>query len=269
MKNEITGCSTASFYPMQIEEALDILVGMDCKNVELFINASAEMTPGFIKELRRRTDDAGVTVTSVHPYTSAMEGMLLFSEYDRRTQEGFELYSRYMETAAMLGAAYVVIHGLYRMRKSLRSAHGISDETYYERMGKLFEMGRQLGAVPAQENVFNHRSSDPAFIAGMRKCLGNSCAFVLDLKQCRLSKVVLEEMMDAMGPRLSHVHLSDSDDQQPCILPGRGTLDLNWLRGALQSRGYEGKIVTEVYRDAFQDMSELKESLAYTRQYFS
>ena len=40
-----------------------------------------------------------------------MEGMLLFSDYKRRTQDGFEQYKRYFEATKMLGAKYLTFHG--------------------------------------------------------------------------------------------------------------------------------------------------------------
>ena len=56
-------------------------------------------------------DGAGVRVKSFHPYTSALEGLLLFSDYDRRTRDALDQYERYFEGAASLGARYCTFHG--------------------------------------------------------------------------------------------------------------------------------------------------------------
>ena len=131
-------------------------------------------------------------------------------------------------------------------------------------MGELYQLGRGEGAYPAQENVRQHRSADPAFIAGMRKALGDSCAFVLDVKQCRMAGAETEEMVQAMGDRLVHVHLSDWEEGAPCLLPGAGRFDHLAFRRLLESRGFSGTVVTEVYRHSFSQIEELARSLSYT-----
>ena len=165
-----------------------------------------------------------------------------------------------MAAAAYLGGRWVVIHGQ-------PLGHGrLPDQGYWQRFGELYQLGRGEGAYPAQENVRQHRSADPAFIAGMGKALGDSCAFVLDVKQCRMAGAETEEMVQAMGDRLVHVHLSDWEEGAPCLLPGAGRFDHLAFRRLLESRGFSGTVVTEVYRHSFSQIEELARSLSYTKR---
>ena len=105
------GISTACLYPMEIERSLDLLLSMDFKLYEFFLNTWSELTPSFLRLLRNRLESEGAQVKSIHPFTSAIEGMLFFSEYLRRMEDALEFYKTYFEAAGMLGAKILVLHG--------------------------------------------------------------------------------------------------------------------------------------------------------------
>ncbi len=255
-----TGVSTACLYPMETERALDTLLGLGYRRFEVFINCAQELSPAYLRELKNRAEAYGASFVSVHPYTSAIESNLLFGDYPRRTAEAFDFYRRYMAACAFLGGKYVVIHGQ-------PAGHGaLSDQGYWERFGELYRLGDREGAWPAQENVRRHRAADPAFLRGMRRALGEECAFVLDVKQCRLSGFSLEETLRAMGPRLLHVHLSDCAAGEPCLLPGQGDFDLGALKRRLEELGFSGTAVTEVYRRNFREEKELGDALLVVKK---
>ena len=66
------GISTASFYPMLLEDGINIAADLGYRRVEMFLNSESEYDPAFCKERRRQLDDLGIEVISMHPYTSAM-----------------------------------------------------------------------------------------------------------------------------------------------------------------------------------------------------
>ena len=182
-----TGVSTACLYPLEPERSLDLLLQLGYRRFEVFPNCMEELSPAYLRDLKGRADAYGAEFVSLHPFTSAMESSLLFGDYPRRTREAFDFYRRYMAAAAYLGAKYVVIHGQPQ-------GHGkLPDEGYWQRFGELYRIGYEEGAFPAQENVRQHRGAAPAFIAGMRQYLGEDCAFVLDVKQCRMAIVLSGE----------------------------------------------------------------------------
>ena len=84
------GISTACLYPMETEKSLETLLGLGFQSFEVFLNTFSEMEPAFLKEMKKRVDDAGARIVSVHPFTCIFENMLFFTEYERRTQDGIE-----------------------------------------------------------------------------------------------------------------------------------------------------------------------------------
>lgn len=249
-----TGISAASLYPLETEKALILLSKLGYNVFEIFINAFAELEPEYCDMLNRLQKACGFRIHSVHPFTSALESMLLFERYDRRTEEGFALYRKYMEAAKRLGAEIVALHG------QRIGAGKLTDAEYYERYHKLYLMGKELGVTFAQENVRQFRSASPDFIRGMRAHLGDECAFVLDIKQAVLSGVDPHDMLETMGTQLCHVHLSDHSEKGSCLLPGEGNFDFARLRTKLDALQYTGAVITEVYRDVIADDDSLRRS---------
>lgn len=248
-----SGISTACLYPMELEKALPTLLSMDFHLFEIFINTFSEMKPDYIANLKRMIDDTGSSVKSIHPFTSGFESFLLFTDYDRRFQDGLDFYKRYFETANLLGAKILVLHG---QRSDKRSR--VTEELYFDHYGRLFELGKTFGITVAQENVNLFRSEDPEFIVRMRENLKEECAFVLDVKQAVRAGKDPIAMCAAMGENLVHVHINDNDRNSDCLLPGFGTMDFNVLKNQLEGFGFAGDLIIEVYRRSFTDLKELE-----------
>lgn len=246
-----TGISAASLYPMETESALRHMAALGYDLFEIFINAFGEMTKEYCNQLNVLQKELGIEICSIHPFTSALESMLLFERYDRRTEEGFQFYRGYMETAKRLGAKILVLHG------QRIGAGTLTDEEYFERYHRLYTMGQSVGITVAQENVRQFRSSKAEFIRHMREYLHEECAFVLDIKQCKMSGVDPLVMLKTMGNQMVHLHLSDHTEDKSCLLPGEGTYNFKDLRTALDAAGYQGNIITEVYRGAISDDQSL------------
>ncbi|OUP07711.1 endonuclease [Anaeromassilibacillus sp. An200] len=247
-----TGISTACLYPMEIEKSLDLLLSMDFRLFELFINTSSELDPAFVRMLRTRLEETGAQVKSLHPFTSGFEGTLFFSEYLRRVEDGLEFYKRYFEAAGMLGAKLLVLHGQRGYREGK-----ITEEEYLERYLRLYRLGQRFGIAVAQENVNQFRSEDPEFIARMRGQLGEECAFVFDIKQAVRAGKDPFAMCRAMGERLIHVHINDNAPGADCLLPGCGTMAYEKLLDLLRDSSYAGDLIIEVYRKNFGEPHEL------------
>lgn len=260
-QNIVTGISTSCLYPTDTLESLKAMLELGYRRFEVFLNSFEEIEKPFLRELKAVADSYGAEFTSVHPFTGSLEGMLLFSDYPNRTKEGFALYYKYGEAAAYLGGRYVVIHGE-------RGGHRRHTGEYYERFGELTRFMSDSGAIPAHENVREHISAEPEFLRGMRDFLGNECAFVLDVKQCIMSGHSVQEIADAMGDRMVHIHLSDNRGEKTCLLPGCGDFDLAAFKNMLEKKNYSGAVVTEVYRQSFGDTGELAISREFVNGVF-
>lgn len=247
-----TGISTACLYPMELEKSLDLLLSMDFRLFELFINTSSELNPSFVRMLRARLEETGAQVKSLHPFTSGFEGTLFFSEYLRRVEDGLEFYKRYFEAAGMLGARILVLHGQRGYQKG-----ALTENEYLERYLRLYRLGQSFGVVVAQENVNLFRSEDPAFIARMRSQLAEECAFVFDIKQAVRAGKDPFAMCRAMGDRLIHLHINDNAPGADCLLPGSGTMQYEEILRILREFSYQGDLIIEVYRTNFGEPQEL------------
>ena len=80
------GISTACLYPMETKLALQTLLEKGFRHFEIFFNTYREIQPDYVRTLKSLLDEYGASVKSIHPFTSGFEGMLLFSNYETRTQ---------------------------------------------------------------------------------------------------------------------------------------------------------------------------------------
>ena len=110
MKMDI-GVSTACLYPLETEKALYELAKRGVKNVEIFVNSIDELEGQVLVELRRIIGEYGMNVISMHPFSSPMETLFLFGDYPRRTEYLIDIYKRYFEVMAEIGADVFVLHG--------------------------------------------------------------------------------------------------------------------------------------------------------------
>ena len=117
-----------------------------------------------------------------------------------------------------------------------------------------------------QENVDYGRLAQQGAVRELRPLLGDMAAFVLDTKQAKRHGVPVEEMLDAMGSDLRHVHISDYSANHNCIPPGQGNMDYQDFFARLQRIGYAGDIVLELYRDGVATAEDLGEGVRDLQQ---
>lgn len=246
------GVSTACFYPMHTEDALKMVVQNEIDCTELFFNSFSELTPRFVKSLCDILATGKTAVTSIHPFTSGMEPMLFFGDYDRRINDGLEMYKLYCEAAVRLGAKYIVLHGAYVHQK-------ITSEQYVEDFYRLHTLAKSYGVAIAQENVGRCKSGNPELLRLLRREIPD-IAFVLDLKQVHRCEGTIDEFLEAMGSNIVHLHLSDANDAGDCLPIGAGNFDFSGFFERMAKLGYTGDGVLELYRHNYTQESELWDS---------
>ncbi len=254
------GCSTSCFYPIETEKAFGEVVDLGFKKAEIFFNTSSELELPFVNDLKKTADENGVRVLSVHPFSSALENMCIFGEYQRRYDDFIGIYQKHCHAAAVLGADYVVIHGALENRKI-----PLSDELYFERFKNLIELGKAEGVTVCQENVNRFKSQHLGFMKKMREALGDDFNMVFDVKQAIRAGYDPFEFLDAMKNEIVHVHLSDNLlPESDCLPPGRGNFDFRRLFGILDDSGYKGGYVIEIYSRGL----DVKSELALSKTFF-
>lgn len=249
------GASSACFFPLETERALDRVLSLGFKQTEVFFNTSSELEEPFVKELRQNADDHGAKIISVHPFSSALESNCIFAEYERRYNDFIGLYQKHFHAAAMLGAGNVVIHGSVAKQK-----RDLSDEFYFERFAKLVELGKKEGVNVCQENVVRFRSESVDFLKRMRDYLGSDFHMVFDIKQsirCGYDPFFVAE---EFKKEISHIHISDNSPQADCMPPGKGTFDFKRLFSLMADSNYQGGYVIEIYSKGYDVAKELEES---------
>lgn len=258
------GISTACFYPQDTFASFLEVLSAGAPAVEVFMNALSEINRQYLSRFRTEAAAHGAEIVSFHPYTSAFESLLFFSEYVPRQNDGLEMYKRFFDAAAFLGARCFVFHG---ERSTPTFSRGLStDGLLCEVYGRLIETAKSFGLVFTQENVNNFRSHDPAFLRRLRTLLPE-LRFTFDLKQAIRAKVDCGETVRAMGDRLFHIHINDFGERE-CCLPFDGTADLAGLRDSLKEIGYAGDYIIEVYRASFGTNEELSRALLRTEAFF-
>lgn len=259
------GASTACLYPMESEKSLKIMCECGYRHFEFFVNAGYEISHEFLREFKNIADGYGADFVSMHPFTSSFETNMFFGVYERLLAESIDNYRRFFEAAAYLGAKIFVLHG-QKISRQGKFAH--SDEFYCERFNMLRDAAAEFGVTLCQENVFLFRSHSSEFIRNMKNILGDKVHFVFDIKQAIRSGEDPYAMLDAMGDSLYHVHLSDNSKDNTCLLPGCGDFDIPALLNHLKKRGFNGNIITEVYRHSFSGTENLNFSQNFMKKLF-
>ncbi|MBR3968471.1 MAG: sugar phosphate isomerase/epimerase [Clostridia bacterium] len=247
------GISSSCLYPMYTEESFRLIASNGINLSEIFFNANCELEPSFIKQLREIKDQYGVELSSIHPTMSLAESFMLFSNYDRRFNEGMDAYKRYGEIAAELNAKYVIMHG--GKPNGTMDNHG-----YFDRFAKVSEVVSREGATLLQENVVNFRAGSLEALKDMSNYLGDAVNFCLDVKQSIRGGYSPYDVLRALGSKIKHLHLSDNNSRFDCMLPLDGNFDFKKFLCEAADCGYTGDAVIEVYRTAFCEPQELFES---------
>ena len=247
------GVSTASFYPLETEEALKEIAKGGVKNTEIFFNALCELKPAFIDLLKDITDEYGINVKAIHPTLSLAEPFAIFSSYDRRFYESLETFARYSEIAAEFGAKYIILHG---GKPDLK----MTDEEYCERYMALKDVTLKNCVTVLQENVVNYRAGNIEFMRSMRDILGDDAEFCFDIKQSIRCGYPPLKVVEEFKENIHHYHISDHSIAGDCFLPGKGGFDFSTLFNMLKSSDKDLSFIIEVYNNAYKDYSEIFQS---------
>ncbi len=250
------GISSSCFYPQLTEESFETACIMGAKTAEIFFNCSEELQQPLIKEINLIKEDYGVSVRTIHPYTSFAEPFMLFGGYQRRAKEGIDFYKRYFEAAAYLGAEAVVIHGGKPVAPK-------DELDYFESFAELCNAGKEFGVLPAHENVYMRAGSDVGFLRRLKRFIGEDFRLVLDIKQARRSEADEYEFIRFFGKDIIQLHISDYDSNKDCIPPGEGKYDFKKLFDSLKNNGYNKSALIELYAWSYEKPEQIAKSLEY------
>lgn len=244
------GISSSCYYPMETEKAVRHLADAGVQDIEIFFNARCETKGPILRKISSIVRSEGMRVRAVHPYFTFCETYLLFGGYERRFQDGMELYRELCETCSILGADILNIHGE-------REPFRLEENAYFDHFGKLSAMTKENGVRLSQENVVRFRSQNPDFLRRMRDALKSDFHMTLDVKQAVRSSVDVMALAKEFSREIVHVHLSDHGERGDCLLPGCGSFDFSQLFRILHDAEYKGHYVLELYRQNYKREEDL------------
>ena len=265
------GMSTACFFlKKHTEDAIDQIGRMGIKNIEVFFSAQSEYRPAFVKELKKRADDYGISVYSTHALNTQFEPQM-FSLHDRQRSEAYDVYQSVLEADAILGAKVYVFHG----PTNIKIARKLNINYAYT--GKMVSMAAEkakaYGVKLAYETVHWCWYAHPDFPKLLEPHLSTDNLFyTLDLKQAAQSFHPIKEYIYNMGSRLANVHICDyiNDPEQGVVpvLPFSGELDFDELKTELRKIGYDEGMILEVYKHNYKDYDDLKNNFYRIKAFF-
>lgn len=250
------GISTACYYPLETEEALKEVGKAGAKVTEIFINSPRELNASFIDMLRDIAEYYSVRIAALHTYTAAADSYIYYSNYPRRFEDGLDTIRRTATAAAELGAKYIIMHGDKKPGK-------LPDEEVAEHFMIMESVANEFGVSILQENVNRFRSADPEFIKSMRYHTDDKMKFCLDIKQSVRAGHSPYDMINAMGNKIHHVHISDHNAASDCLLPLRGKFDFPEFFKKMNEIGYCGDYVIEVYNNCYENVEEITKTLNF------
>ncbi|MBQ3150790.1 MAG: sugar phosphate isomerase/epimerase [Clostridia bacterium] len=244
------GISTSCFYPMNTEDALLTVAKQGVKVTEVFLNSHSECTGELLEQLVTIKNDYDMQINSIHPYFTFAEKQLLFSQYERRIEDGLCFYRELFDTCDALDCRILVLHGDFNPFR-------ISDEEYLRRFEILVKEAHDRGIIVSQENVVNYRSASVEFLKKEREYLGDLFKMTIDIKQAVRSSVDPMEIAREFGDCAVNVHISDHNTESDCIPPLEGNFDFTKFFKILDNCGYNGNFIIELYRSGFKNADHL------------
>lgn len=251
------GISTASFFNrIQTESTFDILRQMRVDTTEVFLNTFSEYEKPFVDALipRRGTID----VHSIHCLGTQFEPQL-FSANARVRADAESIFRKVCFAGFMLGAKFYTFHGPIRLKKQEYTFD------YFKlggRVNQLIDIAQSYGINLSYENVYWAYGSQPEYFKQILKQCPRLYT-TLDVKQAMQAGCDPVKFLDAMGNRISTMHLCDIDKAGNTALPGRGKINFERFFREVEKRNINVHALIEVYSRDYQDLRELKESYDY------
>jgi sugar phosphate isomerase/epimerase len=251
------GLSSASVYPESTAAAFELAGKLGYDGVEVMVWTDPISQDPYA--LLRLSEYYQVPILAIHA------PCLIITQRVWST-DPWEKLQKAQFAAELLGAQTVVVHPPFRWQrdyarnfeKGIQQMAGETDIRFaVENMFPLRARGREVSAYqPTWDVAFDE--------ADYRD-------YTLDLSHAAVSQSDALAMLDAMGSRLTHLHMGDGTGlaKDEHLVPGRGTQPCAETLERLAARGFEGHVVVEINTRRALDRAEreadLAEALAFCR----
>lgn len=249
------GISTGCFFPRHTDKALETVALTGAKFTEIFFNTDSELDEEYVYKLKNIADANGIQVISVHPFTSAIETFMFWAKSDYKLADSIKYYEKYFRACQILGAKYVVIHGCHI------SSEYMDMKKYTEILNALSRKAREYGVYISQENVVKFKCGYIENLRILKQYADEDIRFVFDIKQAVRAGQDIYDLIDLMGDRISHVHISDFNDTHNSLLPGAGVFDYGKMFDYISQKYNVNDVLIEVYNENITEEYGLSQSL--------
>ena len=247
--------STASVYPESCAAAFEIASRLGYDGVEVMVwTDPVSQDSAALQQLSAHYE---LPIVAIHAPTLLLTQLVWGSDPWPKLQRACEL-------ATDVGAGTVVVHPPFRWQRDyardfVTGVRDLEDET---------------GVHLAIENMFPWRARNRevvAYLPGWDPVDHDYRHVTLDLSHTATAGSDAMAMAEALGDRLTHLHLADGlgSARDEHLIPGRGGQPCAELLERLASTGWTGNVVVEVStrRASSSDEreSDLAEALAFTR----
>lgn len=233
---------------------------MGVKTAEVYLNTLSEFEAPFVRELKKRIDDNGMCVTSVHPHGTIYE-LQFYANYVRSQADAEDCFKKVQEAACILGAGLTVYHGGFSIKKAGARPNL---EQVARVVTRCAELAKGYGLKLAHENVHWAWFSMPQYADTLLEIVkSDNLYFTLDIKQAAQSGYSYADYLPHMAGCIVNVHCCDYARDRGTVrtmLPPRGNVDFAQLKRTLAAYGYDGPMMLEVYPSDYGDFDELAES---------
>jgi sugar phosphate isomerase/epimerase len=251
------GLSTASVYPETTAAAFEIAAKLGYDGVEVMVWTDPTSQDPYA--LLRLSQHYQLPILAIHA------PCLIITQRVWTTDPWTKLQKAQF-AADLLGAQTVVVHPPFRwqrdyargFRAGIQRMAGLTDVRFaVENMFPLRVRGREVSAYqPTWDVAFDDEPYRD---------------YTLDLSHTAVSQSDALAMLDAMGDRLSHLHVADGTGltKDEHLIPGRGNQPCMEVLESLAARAFGGHVIVEVNTrrvlDRAEREAELAEALAFCR----
>jgi sugar phosphate isomerase/epimerase len=251
------GLSTASVYPEGAVAAFEWAAKLGYDGVEVMVWTDPISQDPYA--LKRLSEHYSVPILAIH-------APCLYVTQRVWTTDPWVKLQKAQFAAELLGAQTVVVHPPFRwqreyarnFQKGVDRLSGVTDIHFaVENMFPMRLRGREISAYQPTWDV----AFDDTFYRD----------YTLDLSHAAVSQSDAVAMLDAMGPRLSHLHIADGTGvaKDEHLVPGRGAQPCAEVLETLAAREFRGHVIVEINTRRALDRAEreadLAEALAFCR----
>lgn len=230
------GISTSSVAPAKVVPTFEAAAEYGYDGVEIMVWRDPESQDA--TKLKRHVNGYALPVLSLHaPTLLVSQGVMGADHWDK--------IDRTMEMAAEVGCPVVVAHPPFLWQ---------GDYARHFQDGVLERTGRR-GVALAVENMFpwyiltsQGRRQVRVYLGGWDPIQRTYPHVTLDVSHAGTSRSNALDMAKALGPRLTHVHLTDSNGsfKDEHLVPGEGSQPVPELLAYLRDTNFAGSVVLEV-----------------------